>query len=266
MKRKLPGADCFALARLLTWKRLWMTCWILGVLWSHLLGVFATDVTQEPGLDGELIELPGNTFDRAVLQTLANHDVLLLQIYAPWCGHCRRFEHALRNISRQLIRTCWDRSKPGCARVGRLDGDKEVTISLRFGVGGFPSFYALRRNPQRPNRPDVFFYTGPHSEDALVSFVRKLAEREFGTEVPDARSIDGWRHPFGPVLRLSAAIFVAPQRAASMLFQLLSHWTIWGPGTLSLISGAIYWRRRWWRRRQRLVQVTSMNTHAKKPE
>jgi thiol-disulfide isomerase/thioredoxin len=242
------------------------TVWLITLLWMRLSCVIAADVTQEPRTNGDVMELTGQTFERVVQETLTEFDAMLVQFYAPWCGHCRRFEPKLHNISKQLIGACKDGAKPGCVRVVRLNGDKEMAIALRFGVWGFPAFYGLVGNLQKPKRPDVFVYVGPHSEEALVSFGRKLAERQRDTLIPNAMKVDGWRHPFGPVLRLAVAAFVAPQKATSALSQLLTHWLAWGLGLPLMIVGVIYWRRKRLLRRHRVGLSTAMNSHTMKPE
>ena len=52
------------------------------VMWMVLLALAAAEIEKE---DGVLV-LRGDTFDEA----LGTHDTLLVEFYAPWCGHCKQ--------------------------------------------------------------------------------------------------------------------------------------------------------------------------------
>jgi thiol-disulfide isomerase/thioredoxin len=231
---------------------------------SNLAFVLGTD--PELSRNDTLLELTRYSFDRKVKELLSDHPAMLLQVYAPWCGHCRRFEPTLRRISQQLAGGCRDPPTHPCIPVARIDGDREMVLALRLGVWGFPSFYGLRANPDNPNRPVVLFYNGSHDQDALVAFVDRVAKQVPIDAIPDAVRLDGWRHPFGAILRLASAGVLAPYQAAAGLSSLMTRWQFWAVFAVALTGSLLYWRRRRpWMPRQ-YTRTATMNGHVKKPQ
>ena len=117
-----------------------------------------------------VIELSPTTFDTNAEAA----PVLLLEFYAPWCGHCQRFESSYEEVSERLA--------GGSAVVARVDGSAHRILSERFKVTGFPAFYLVEKG-------NVLEYTGPRTVDALVNFVNTR-----GAE--DGRKLDTMLGPF----------------------------------------------------------------------
>jgi thiol-disulfide isomerase/thioredoxin len=100
---------------------------------------------------GGVAEVTTTTLDAAA----ATRPVLLM-LHASWCGHCRRFMPAYRDVAAALA---------GKVVVARADGSTHRVLSQRFGVTGFPSFYLL-------DGGRAYEYGGPRSVDGLVEFAR----------------------------------------------------------------------------------------------
>lgn len=77
-----------------------------------------------------VVDLTPENFDNVVMH--ADKDVLV-EFYAPWCGHCKRLTpvyekvaHAFRLDSDKVV-------------VARVDADAHRELGQRFGVSGFPT-------------------------------------------------------------------------------------------------------------------------------
>ena len=62
-----------------------------------LLATCARAVGDEPV--GEVLELDDKNFDTIVPQ----HDVLLVEFYAPWCGHCKELAPTFEQLAGRLL-------------------------------------------------------------------------------------------------------------------------------------------------------------------
>jgi len=78
--------------------------------------------------------------------------------YAPWCGHCKRFEPAYAATAEALADTP--------TTVGRVDGSTERGLSTIFNLAGFPTFFYIA-----PDGATVYKYAGVRSTEGLVDFV-----------------------------------------------------------------------------------------------
>lgn len=74
-----------------------------------------------------VVELTPATFDAFVAAERAT----LVQLYAPWCGHCKAMKPAYEEAATTL-------AEEG-VRLGALDAQAHRDIATRFGVTGFPT-------------------------------------------------------------------------------------------------------------------------------
>eukprot|EP00171_Calliarthron_tuberculosum_P020045 IDg20045t1 len=89
----------------------------------------------------------------------AKRDAVLLEVYAPYCVHCRHFEESYTAVANAL-----SSSAPRVA-VARVDASANRVIVQRFGVTALPSFFLVRGS-------SVHKFTGHPSVGALVRFAR----------------------------------------------------------------------------------------------
>ena len=57
--------------------------------------------------------------------------ILVLQFYAPWCGHCRKLEPIYHQVYLDL--------KNSPIRVAKLDATKFGSIASDYEVRGYPT-------------------------------------------------------------------------------------------------------------------------------
>ncbi|GAB0497700.1 hypothetical protein MMPV_009037 [Pyropia vietnamensis] len=117
---------------------------------------------------GSVQELTADTFDTATAD-----GNWLVEFYAPWCGHCNKFAADYAAVAAALA------ADPP-VNVGRVDGSTHRSLSARFSVTGFPSFFylppvadvAAAAQDAAPGGPSPMRFTGGRGVDSLVAFAR----------------------------------------------------------------------------------------------
>ncbi|GJN33831.1 hypothetical protein PR202_gb22457 [Eleusine coracana subsp. coracana] len=74
-----------------------------------------------------VLQLNPNNFKSKVLEA---NGVVLVEFFAPWCGHC------------QQLTPVWEKAAgvlKGVARVAALDADAHKTLAQEYGIRGFPT-------------------------------------------------------------------------------------------------------------------------------
>lgn len=93
-----------------------------------------------------------------------------MEFYAPWCGHCNKFAADYTAVAAALA------ADPP-VNVGRVDGSAHRSLSARFSVTGFPSFFYLppaadATQDAVPGGPPPMRFTGGRGVESLVAFAR----------------------------------------------------------------------------------------------
>ncbi|KAJ6735828.1 PROTEIN DISULFIDE ISOMERASE [Salix viminalis] len=132
-------------------------------LWSCVF-VFSLAVAISTGEDGYkeyVLTLDHSNFT----ETVTKHDFIVVEFYAPWCGHCQNlapeYEKAasiLSSSDHQIV-------------LAKVNADENVNqeISEKFEVQGFPTIKILRKGGT-----SVSEYKGPHDADGIVEYLKKL--------------------------------------------------------------------------------------------
>jgi len=119
-----------------------------------LLAVFALATAEE---NSDVLDLTTDNFDSIVDAA----PVILVEFYAPWCGHCKRLAPEYDVAATKL--------KESNIQIAKVDADNEVNkpLASRFGIRGFPTLKLFRKGKV------VSDYQGERSADAIVSFMKK---------------------------------------------------------------------------------------------
>lgn len=109
-------------------------------------------------VDGKVLILDESNFDSAI----ASFDHILVDFYAPWCGHCKRLSPEL------------DAAAPVLAAlkepivIAKVDADKHTGLAKKHDVDAYPTI--LLFNHGVPTE-----YRGPRKADLLVRYLKKFA-------------------------------------------------------------------------------------------
>ncbi|KAJ3700371.1 hypothetical protein LUZ61_004076 [Rhynchospora tenuis] len=127
--------------------------WI-SILFSPSLATTGDDQFRR---DGSVIELTSSNFDAAI----SSFDFLLVDFYAPWCGHCKRLAPELDAAAPVLAGL----SKP--IFIAKVDAEKYSKIASKYEIDGFPTLkFFIHGVPIE--------YTGPRKAEILVQYLKKF--------------------------------------------------------------------------------------------
>lgn len=116
----------------------------------------------------DVLHLTASDFDDAV----ADNENLLVEFYAPWCGHCKELAPKFAAAASIL---------KGKATLAAIDGTEYKEIADRHSVKSFPTLVWY-------NAGELIPYNGGRSTDDIITWVRK---RTIGAVLP-ITSIEGF--------------------------------------------------------------------------
>ncbi|KAK5850205.1 hypothetical protein PBY51_014473 [Eleginops maclovinus] len=123
-----------------------------------------TEVKEENGV----LVLNNNNFD----SFMEGKDTVLVEFYAPWCGHCKQFATEYEKIAQTL-----KESDPPIP-VAKVDATVANDIASKFEVSGFPTFKIMKNG-------EALNYEGERTEKAIVARVKEVAQPDWKPP-PDA--------------------------------------------------------------------------------
>ncbi|XP_061821458.1 protein disulfide-isomerase A4 [Nerophis lumbriciformis] len=95
-------------------------------------------------------------------ETVNNADIILVEFYAPWCGHCKSLAPEYEKAAQELSQ----RSPP--IPLAKVDATVENDIASRFEVSGYPTLKIFRRGK-------MFDYNGPREKFGIVDYMNEQA-------------------------------------------------------------------------------------------
>lgn len=114
-----------------------------------------------PGLvsaeDEHVLVLTSGNFSEVV----AKHDKLVVEFYAPWCGHCKKLAPEFETAAGQL--------KEEGIYLANVDAtlDENKALASKYGIQGFPTLKIFRGSEESPSE-----YQGPREAAGIVSYCK----------------------------------------------------------------------------------------------
>ncbi|XP_039257318.2 protein disulfide-isomerase A4-like [Styela clava] len=143
--------------------------WLFVVLFSLTIQQCVADDDDEGDEDGGsqdsvapeeengVLVLTDDNFDDAI----KDQNVVLLEFYAPWCGHCKAFAAEYEKIAQTL-------KKDGIP-VAKVDATQHKSVAGKYDVTGYPTIVILKNG-------EPIKYDGQRTEDAIIQRVKELSD------------------------------------------------------------------------------------------
>ena len=81
-----------------------------------------------------VIDLNADNFD-----SIISEGDWLIEFMAEWCTHCQKLAPHLEKAAKQLVK------EGATTRIARIDGPEWRSLSFRFNVVGYPTFFHIKK-------------------------------------------------------------------------------------------------------------------------
>lgn len=129
---------------------------------DYILKLVRQKIERQAGIfkskhsEARVIELNDDTFDKNVFKS---ETPWLVEFYAPWCSHCKKFGPIYTQIAKELKQE---------VKCGAVDATNNKELAQRFDIQFFPTlkFFSANINGKA--------YDGHNSKDGVIEWVREI--------------------------------------------------------------------------------------------
>lgn len=106
----------------------------------------------------DVLVLTDDNFDEVIY----SRDTILVEFYAPWCGHCKSLAPEYAKAAKRL------KANDPPVSLGKVDATVHEKVTSRFDVNGYPTLMFFKKGKMHP-------YDGPREENGIVKYMEERA-------------------------------------------------------------------------------------------
>ncbi|KAM9305235.1 protein disulfide-isomerase A2 [Gastrophryne carolinensis] len=132
-------------------------CYVCAETTDNDTSAESTEKTTDILEEDDVLVLNEENFDNA----LKTYKYLLVEFYAPWCGHCKELAPKYSEAAQAL------KSRTAEARLAKVDATEEKDLSAEFGVNGYPTIRFFKDG----NRTSHIDYGGRRDTEGIIKWM-----------------------------------------------------------------------------------------------